>query len=120
MKRSRFPRFLFFLLFIFAVIVPLGFIIMALCNNVLTQIIPVTIINFWQALGLFLLSRILFGGFPGKPGWARHGHRHPEMDELRHKWFNLSPEEKMNFKQALKNRFGKDPSPSAPEGSVTE
>jgi Ca2+/H+ antiporter, TMEM165/GDT1 family len=120
MKRSRFPRFLLFLLFIFAVIVPLGFIIMALWNNILAVIIPVTMINFWQALGIFLLSRILFGGFPGKPGWVGHGRRRHEMAEMRNKWFNLSQEEKTQFKQDLQNRFGKGPTPPAPEGAATE
>ncbi len=120
MKRSRFPRFLLFLLFVFAVVVPLGFIIMALWNNILAVIIPVTIINFWQALGLFLLSRILFGGFPGKPGWAGHGRRRHEMAEMRNKWFNLSPEEKNQFKQDWKSRFGGGQTPPAPEGTGTE
>ena len=120
MKRSRFPKFLLFLLFIFAVIVPLGFIIMALWNNVLALVIPVTVINFWQALGLFLLSRILFGGFPGKPGWAGHGRRRHEMEEMRNKWFNLSPEEKIRFKQDWKDRFRTGTAPSSAEGPVTE
>jgi Ca2+/H+ antiporter, TMEM165/GDT1 family len=119
MKRSRFPKFLLFLLFIFAVIVPLGFIIMALWNNILAVVIPVTVINFWQALGLFLLSRILFGGFPGKPGWAGHSRRRHEMEEMRAKWFNLSPEEKMQFKQGWKNRF-RGPAPASPEGPTAE
>lgn len=120
MKRSRFPRFILFLLFVFAVIVPLGFIIMALWNNILAVIIPVTIVNFWQALGLFLLCRILFGGFPGKPGWAGHGRRRHEMEEMRNKWFNLSPEEKNQFKQEWKTRFGRDQAPAAPEGTGNE
>jgi hypothetical protein len=115
MNRSRFPRFILFLLFIFAVLVPLGFIIMALWNNILAVIIPVTLINFWQALGLFLLSRILFGGFPGKPGWAGHGRRRHEMEAMRNKWFNLSPEEKKHFKQDLKNQAGFQQMPVTPE-----
>jgi hypothetical protein len=120
MKRSRFPKFLLFLLFIFAVIVPLGFIIMALWNNILAVVIPITAINFWQALGLFLLSRILFGGFPGKPGWAGHGRRRHEMEEMRAKWFNMSPEEKVQFKQDWKNRCRTGPAPASPEGPAAE
>jgi Ca2+/H+ antiporter, TMEM165/GDT1 family len=105
MKRSKFPRFILFLLFIFAVLVPLGFIIMALWNNILAVIFPIAMINFWQALGLFLLSRILFGGFPGKPGWAGRRHNRREMEDMRSKWFNMSPEERQHFKQNLKSRF---------------
>lgn len=106
MRRSRFPRFIFILLFAFAFIVPLSFIIMALWNNILVAVLNVKLINFWQALGLFALSRILFGGFPGRPGWAGHGRRRREMEEMRNKWFNLSPEERKHFKQNWKDRCG--------------
>ena len=120
MNRSRFPRFILFLLFIFAVLVPLGFIIMALWNNILAAVIHISVINFWQALGIFLLSRILFGGFPGKPGWARHGYRRHEMEEMRNKWFNLSPEEKKQFRQNWKTRCGGGQAPATPETPVAE
>jgi hypothetical protein len=120
MNRSRFPRFILFLLFIFAVIVPLGFIIMALWNNILAVIFPIAMINFWQALGIFLLSRILFGGFPGKPRWAGHGRRRQEMEEMRNKWFNLSPEERKNFKYDWKNRCGVRQTPVSPETPSAE
>jgi Ca2+/H+ antiporter, TMEM165/GDT1 family len=106
MNRSRFPRFILFLLFMFALFIPLSFIIMTLWNNVLVAVLHVSVINFWQALGLFALSRILFGGFPGKPGWGRHRFRRQEMEDMRNKWFNMSPEEKKNFKQNLRSRFG--------------
>ena len=36
---------------------------MFLWNALLPQIIHVTVINYWQALGLMALCRILFGGF---------------------------------------------------------
>ena len=106
MNRQRFPRFLLFPLFIFAFLVPLGFIVMALWNNILAAVVHVPPINFWQALGLFALSRILFGGFPGKPGWGGHGRRRKEMEDMRNKWFNLSPEEKIKFRQNWKGRCG--------------
>ena len=111
MTRSRFPRFILFILFIFVVLVPLGFIIMALWNNILAVIFPIALINFWQALGLFLLSKLLFGGFPGKPAWAGRRHNRREMEEMRNKWFNLSPEERKNFRQDMRGGFrcGKTP-----------
>jgi Ca2+/H+ antiporter, TMEM165/GDT1 family len=120
MRRSRFPRFLLILLFIFAFIVPLSFIIMALWNNILVAVLQVSVINFWQALGLFALSRILFGGFPGRPGWAGHGRRRREMEEMRNKWFNLSPEERKNFKQNLRSRCGGERTTSRPEAAGSE
>jgi len=120
MTHSRFPRFILFLLFVFAVLVPLGFIIMALWNNILAVIFPIAMINFWQALGIFLLSRILFGGFPGKPGWAGRGHNRREMEEMRNKWFNMSPEERQHFKQNLKGRFRGCQPPATPESPASE
>lgn len=49
--------------------------IMLLWNYLIPSIIGWTTINYWQALGLFVLTRLLFGGFhghgfmrpPGKP-----------------------------------------------------
>lgn len=63
----RFPLALVFL----AVIT---FILMHLWNALLPAIFGITSITYWQALGLFILSKILFGGF----GRGPHGfyHRH--------------------------------------------
>jgi Ca2+/H+ antiporter, TMEM165/GDT1 family len=120
MRRPRFSRFIFIPLFALAFIVPLSFIIMALWNNILVAVLNVKVINFWQALGLFALSKILFGGFPGRPGWTGHGRRRREMEELRSKWYNLSPEERKDFKQNLKNRCGGRQTAPAPESAGTE
>ena len=120
MNRSRFPRFILFLLFIFAVLVPITFIVMALWNNILVPVIHVSVIDWWQALGIFALSRILFGGFPGKPGWAGHRRRWHEMEEMRNKWFGLSPEEKKQFKQDWKNRCGSTQTPLTTERPAAE
>jgi hypothetical protein len=121
MRHPRFPRFILFLLFIFAVLVPLGFIIVALWNNILVAIFPtIALINFWQALGIFLLSRILFGGFPGKPRWAGRRHNRQEMEEMRSKWFNLSPEERKNFKQDMRGGFRCGKTSATPETPAAE
>ena len=121
MYQSRFPRFFFFLLFALAFLLPIGFLVMALWNNILVALVHFPLISFWQAIGLFILSRILFGGFPGKPGWAGR-HRRKEMEEMRNKWFHLSPEEKTQFRQDWKNRYGRcgGQMPEAPEKPVTE
>jgi Ca2+/H+ antiporter, TMEM165/GDT1 family len=42
-----------------------GWLTMQLWNNVLAQVIHVSAITFWQAWGLLILSRLLFGGFGG-------------------------------------------------------
>jgi|SRR5664279_961504 len=118
MNRYGFPRFMLFLLFIFAFLVPLGFVVMALWNNILVAVVHVPLIGFWQALGLFALSRILFGGFPGRPGWAGHRRRRKEMEDMRNKWFNLSPEEKAKFRQNWKGRCGGGVAPATPDEPI--
>jgi len=83
----------------------LGYVVMSLWNNVLVTVLNVTSINFWQAIGLLILSKILFGGFRG--GWrgGRGGHWKKEWQE---KWEakmqNMTPEEREKIKQEWRNR----------------
>ena len=86
-------------------IVALGFVIMTLWNQILVPVLSVKAISYTQALGIFILSKLLFGGFRGK-GCGRGsscgiGGRGIEMKE---KWMNMSPEERENFKQNWRNR----------------
>jgi hypothetical protein len=46
-------------------------------------------IGFWQALGLLVLTRILFGGFRGRPGGRMHWAR----------WEQMTPEEREKLRQ---------------------
>ncbi len=47
---------------------------MALWNNILVDVLHVGAITFWQALGIFTLAKILFGGSPGGRGkWGGGG-----------------------------------------------
>lgn len=43
----------------------LGFVITSLWNWLMPEIFGLATINFWQAIGLFLLLKILLGGFSG-------------------------------------------------------
>ena len=56
--------------------------IMLLWNYLIPSIIGWTTINYWQALGLFVLTRLLFGGFHG------HGFMRPpgKPEHLHHLW----------------------------------
>jgi hypothetical protein len=67
------------------VLVPLGifvfgWITMQLWNNVLAQVINVSTITFWQAWGLIILSKLLFGGF-GRGGYKRSPYIKKRMQE---------------------------------------
>ncbi len=79
-----------------------GSVVMLLWNALLPGILGAGTITFWQALGILVLSKILFGGFPGKHG-RRGFHRHGY--DIREKLSNLSPEEKEKFKKEWWDKF---------------
>ncbi|WP_213805008.1 hypothetical protein [Granulicella sp. dw_53] len=77
-----------------------GFVIQHLWNWLMPAIFGLRPITFTQALGLFLLSKILFGGFhrhSGGRGWRRH------MEE---RWSQMSPEERERFRSGMRGRRG--------------
>jgi hypothetical protein len=58
-------------------------------------------ITFWQALGLLVLCRILFGGFGGH-GHNRSKWRRPTSES----WERMTPEEREKFRQGLRSGCG--------------
>lgn len=82
----------------------LGYVVMLLWNHVLAAVVNVSLVTFWQALGLLILSKILFGGFKGGC-WGNHkgGQWKNEMKE---KWQSMTPEEREKIKQEWRNRCG--------------
>ncbi len=73
----------------------LGLVITGLWNALLPAILGLPTITFWQALGLFLLSRLLFGRI-GSGGHRMHKARFVEG------WNSLTIEERQRFKEAVK------------------
>lgn len=97
MKGARIFKFIIFFIAIASLVT---LIVMTLWNLILPEVLGVKEINFWQALGLLLLSKILFGGFHG--GWA---HKKQQWKQrMAQKWQHMTPEEREKFKQELKNR----------------
>lgn len=90
-----------FIVCVLAFAAMLGWVVMSLWNNVLTDVVPVPFISFWQALGILLLSKILFGGFHGKLGG---GARRMWGREMREKWQHMTPEEKEKMKEEWRDR----------------
>ncbi len=76
-----------------------GFIVMSLWNWLVPALFGGHPITFWQALGLFLLSKILFGGFHGRG-------RGPWRQHLRQRWEQMPPEEREKFRQGMRGRCG--------------
>ena len=80
-----------------------GQVVMLLWNAILPKLLGVSMLtSFWQALGLLVLCRILFGGF-FKGGMGRRGG--PYM--WKEKWMNMSDEEKLKFQEEWKHRWGR-------------
>ncbi|MDR2258538.1 MAG: hypothetical protein LBE14_05255 [Treponema sp.] len=74
-----------------AFIAVLGCAVMLLWNALLPRIAGLPPVNFWEAAGLLILARILFGG-PG--GIGRHdGHK----NLFKEKWLRMSEEERKEF-----------------------
>lgn len=88
---------------ILAVLALFTFGVFTLWNNVLTQVIAVKTITFWQALGIFILARLLFGGFPPRRGFGPPWRRRMFME----RWQSMSPEQR----EELRKHFGDWPRP---------
>jgi protein-S-isoprenylcysteine O-methyltransferase Ste14 len=67
--------------------------VMFLWNSLLPTILGVGVITFWQALGILVLSKILFGGFHGGRGHHHSGHH------IKNKWMHLNPEEREKMRE---------------------
>jgi hypothetical protein len=102
--RGRFNerKFLFFIPFVLVLIAAITGAIMFLWNNVLTVVLHISTVTFWQALGIFVLSKILFGGFRGAQ-WGRHQWKKKMMQ----RWDGMTPEEKEKFRGEWEKRCGR-------------
>jgi ABC-type multidrug transport system fused ATPase/permease subunit len=88
-------RVLGILLFL-AVAVGFSAIAMLLWNWLMPEIFNLPAISYLQALGLFVLFRIFFGGL-GYGFWGRWGIGFTQGNKLREKWMNMSGEEREAF-----------------------
>src|SRR6202045_4947162 len=101
MKRHRFLRGLTFVLFAALFVAFFGLLGMTLGNWVMPALFGGHLISFWQAVGILVLSKILFGGFRGHPG--RHLYWRRRMME---RWEQMTPEEREKFRQGMRGRCG--------------
>jgi hypothetical protein len=77
----------------------LGYAVMMLWNAVLPAVTGLHAITFVQALGVLVLSRILFGGLRG---WGRRGgHWRARMQA---RWQQMTPEERERLRDLLGSR----------------
>jgi hypothetical protein len=98
----RFTRVPKFILFAALAVTVFSFVVMSLWNWLMPSIFGLHAITFGQALGLLVLSKILFSGFRGRPGgpgmhWRRR---------MTERWEQMTPEEREKFKEGMKGRCG--------------
>jgi hypothetical protein len=106
-------RFLYVPLYI-AVFLLLSCAVMFLWNALLPQIMNVKKVNYWQALGITALCRILLGrfNFGGLIGWQRGG----PSNFLKEKLMRMSDEDKAAFKEEWRKKceqFGRAKHPDS-------
>jgi hypothetical protein len=112
MRKKRFIRALKFLPIAVLFIALFGLIVMSLWNWLMPALFGWKVVTFWQAIGLVILSKILFGGFRGGPRGMHWRHRMME------RWEQMTPEEREKFQEGMRSKFrGFEPpsaKPSAP------
>jgi hypothetical protein len=102
--RLHFRKKFIFIPFIAAGVLALvSYVVMLLWNNLLPDVLHTGTITYWQAMGIFVLAKILFGfGRGGRGGggapWMRH-----KMERFK----NMSPEEQERFREQMRQRCGK-------------
>ncbi|MEW6467616.1 MAG: hypothetical protein AB1458_01760 [Bacteroidota bacterium] len=82
-----------------------GWVVMLLWNWLVPDLFNGPVIGFWQAAGLLVLCKLLFGGmrFKGSGRWGRQGYWKQRFEE---KFAHLSPEEREKLKQEFASKCG--------------
>ena len=118
MNRRCFGGFFFLMPVVIAAIAGLlALAVHGLWNGVLTEVVGVKAITYWQALGLLVLARILVGGFPRPGGHFGPRGKHTMMQH----WESLTPEQREKLRAGMEKRccWGPrccEPKESAPAG----
>jgi len=97
------------IVFVALAVVVFGYVAMSLWNWLVPELFHGPAISFGQAIGLVVLSKLLFGGFHGRGccqggGW-KHG-KHYWKEKMEARMANMSPEEKEKFREQMKARCG--------------
>lgn len=90
------------------------FAVHALWNGVLVNVVAVKAVSYWQALGLLVLAKILFGGFPGRRGGGPRWRGRMTAKQ----WQSMDPAQREQMREEMRRRFGDWPCP--PEGEAGE
>ncbi|HTQ36701.1 MAG TPA: hypothetical protein VMH77_06670 [Steroidobacteraceae bacterium] len=82
----------------------LGFFTMQLWNWLVPALFAGPVVTYWQALGLLVLARLLFGlRGHGRGHFGPWGHR--GWQHWRERWERMTPEERAQFQQRFGQRW---------------
>lgn len=108
----RVAKYILFGLLGIAALVLLAWIVMSLWNCLMPALFGLKTIGYWQAAGLMILFRLLFGGFSGPHGYG-HGHCHCH-GRMKDRWDRMSPEER----EKLQDWMHANTAPASPSNST--
>ena len=74
--------------------------VMYLWNFGMVPVFDINPLNYWQAMALLVLSKILLGGFHWRPRGGRN--------RFRRKWGKMNQEERHKLKEEWKRRCQKE------------
>ncbi|HXC31950.1 MAG TPA: hypothetical protein VNZ56_05710 [Verrucomicrobiae bacterium] len=100
MRGRRALRFLKVFAIAVVALTAVGFVASHLWNYLMPGLFGLHAITFWQAVGLIILGRLLFGGFGPRFGggpWRRH---------MAERWEQMTPEERERFREGMRGRCG--------------
>ena len=107
MKRHWIQRGLMFVPFAVLFVTVFSYVVLRLWNWLTPALFGWHPITFWQAVGLLILCKILFGGFRGRPGGHVYWRR-----RMLERWEKMTPEEREKFRQGFAHRCGPFRSPA--------
>lgn len=84
-----------------------GFVVRELWNWLMPGLFGLHTVTFWQALGLFVLGKLLLGGFHRHANgrWHGGGQRYWRR-EMRDRWEGMSEEERERFQVGMRRGRG--------------
>src|SRR5271155_4669212 len=112
MRRKWFYKVPGIILMVIAAVALVGYIVQHLWNWLIPAIVGWHTITFWQAIGLLLLSKILFGGFHRHGPGGRNHWKH----RMTERWEHMTPEDREKFRKGM--RCGRAPFVSPVEPQV--
>ena len=98
MKRRWILKGLAMVFFVALFLALVGYLVMTLWNWLIPGIFGAKPIDFVQAVGLLVLSRLLLGGFRG------FGHRMHWRHRMHERWARMTPEEREKFREGMRAR----------------